>query len=140
MKYLLDTPLLIELTRAKSDEWVSRWFDVLDEEEICISILTVGEITRSIESEQSGERKRTLRAWLNDELLVRFHGKIIPLDLEIVTEWGRVAAETEEAGKPLSALDGLIAASVRARNLVLLTFNSEIFDGAGIEVSDPWKG
>jgi predicted nucleic acid-binding protein len=140
VKYLLDTPLLAELVRARSDEWLCRWIDAFNEDEIYLSALTVGEITRSIESEQGVERKSQLRAWLSDELLVRFHGKIIPLDLEILNEWGRVTAETEAAGKPLSALDGMIAATVRARGLVLITYNREVFSAAGIEVSDPWQG
>jgi len=140
VKYLLDTPLLVELVRAHPDEWVSHWIDAFDENEICLSVLTIGEISRSIESEPEVERKTELRQWLNDELLVRFHGKILPLDHEVFEEWGRVAAETEATGKPLSALDGLIAATVRARGLVLITYNREIFAGAGIEVSDPWQG
>jgi len=140
VKYLLDTPLLVELVRARPDEWVSHWIDAFDENEVCLSVLTIGEISRSIESEVDVERQTELRHWLNDELLVRFHGKILPLDHEVIEEWGRVAAETEAAGKPLSALDGLIAATVRARGLVLITYNREIFAGAGIEVSDPWQG
>lgn len=140
MKYLLDTPLLAELLRARPDEWISRWIDAFDEDEICLSILTMGEITKSIEGEQDNEKRSRLYTWLNDELLVRFHGKIIPLDLDVITEWGRVAAKTEAAGKQLSAMDGLIAATVRSRGLVLITFNREIFAEAGIEVSDPWQG
>lgn len=140
MKYLLDTPLLAELVRARSDEWVSRWIDAFNEDEICLSMLTIGEISRSIENEQDAERKKQLRTWMDDELLVRFHGKIIPLDLEILTEWGRVTAEAEAAGKPLSAMDGLMAATVRARGLVLITYSREVFSGVKIEVSDPWQG
>jgi predicted nucleic acid-binding protein len=140
VKYLLDTPLLAELLRSRSDEWVSRWVDAFNEDELCLSALTIGEITKSIESEPDATRKSRLYTWLNDELLVRFHGRVIPLDLEVIKEWGRVTAETETADKPLSAMDGLVAATVRARGLVLITYNREIFAGAGIEVSDPWQG
>ena len=140
MKYLLDTPLMAELLRSRPDEWISRWIDAFIEDEICLSILTIGEITKSIEGIEDAERRTQLYTWLNDELLVRFHGKVIPLDLDVITEWGRMAARTEAAGKPLSALDGLIAATVRTRGLVLITYNREVFAGAGIEVSDPWQG
>jgi predicted nucleic acid-binding protein len=140
VKYLLDTPLLAELVRSRADEWVSRWIDAFNEDEICLSMLTIGEISRSIETEQDEKNKSQLRTWLDEELLVRFHGKIIPLDLEVITEWGRVTSEAEAAGKPLSAMDGLIAATVRARGLVLITYNREVFSGVKIEVSDPWQG
>jgi len=140
VKYLLDTPLLSELMRAHSDDWLARWMDAFYEDEICLSALTIGEITRSIESEPDLVRKAELYRWLNEELLIRFHGRVIPLDMEIIMEWGRVSAECEAKGKPISALDGLIAATVRARGLVLITYNREIFSEAGIEVSDPWQG
>lgn len=140
MKYLLDTPLLVELVRAKADEWSSRWIDAFNEEEICLSVLTIGEISRSIESEPDTKRKAHLRKWLEEELLLRFHGKIIPLDQHVITEWGRVMVEAEMAGKPLSAMDGLVAATVRVRGLVLITYNREVYSGVQMEVSDPWQG
>lgn len=140
MKYLLDTPLLSELMRSHEDDWLVSWMDAFEEEDICLSALTIGEIVKTIEAEAEPDRKKALYLWLNDELLVRFHGRVIPLDMEIVVEWGRVSAECEVKGKPLSAVDGLIAATVRARGLVLITYNRDIFSAAGIEVSDPWQG
>ncbi len=140
MKYLLDTPLLGELMHAHADDWLVRWMDALNEDEVCLSVLTIGEIVKTIESEPELPRKTDLYRWLEDELLVRFHGRIIPLDMEIIMEWGRVSAQCEEKGKPISALDGMIAATVRARNLVLITYDREIYSEAGIEVSDPWQG
>lgn len=140
MKYLLDTPLLGELMRAHSDDWLTRWMDAFYEEEICLSALTIGEIVKSIEAEPDAVRKSDLYRWLNEELLVRFHGRVILLDMEIIMEWGRVSAECEAKGKPIFALDGLIAATVRSKGLVLITYNRELFSEAGIEVSDPWQG
>ena len=140
IKYLLDTPLLVELMRSRPEDWVSRWVDVFDEEEICISSLTIGEIARGIESEPDPGKRQRLQTWLSDELLVRFDGRIVDHNLGIMLERGRVAAETEAAGKPLSVVDGMIAATARSRGLVLITFNREVFSAAGIEVSDPWQG
>lgn len=125
---------------AHSDDWLVRWMDAFNEEDIFLSALTLGEIVKSIESEPDLLRKSELYHWLNEELLVRFHGRIIPLDMAVIMEWGKVSAECEEKGKPISALDGLIAATVRARGLVLITYNREIFAETGIEVSDPWQG
>lgn len=140
MKYLLDTPLLAELVRARPDDWVTRWMDAYDDEEIYLSLLTIGEIVKSIESEPDPEHRAALHRWLEEDLMVRFHGRIIPLDQQVIFEWGRVSAKAEARGKPLSAMDGLIAATVCAHQLVLITYNREIFAETGIEVSDPWRG
>lgn len=140
MKYLLDTPLLSELMRAHANDWLARWMDAFYEEDICLSAITIGEIVKSIETVSDPVRKEELYRWLDEELLVRFHSRIIPLDMEIIMEWGRLSAECEAKGKPISALDGLVAATVRARGLVLITYNRDVFSEAGIEASDPWQG
>lgn len=140
MKVLLDTPLLAELFRAHADDWVARWIDAFAEDEVYLSILTVGEIVRTIEAEPDAERRIELHHWVEDELLVRFHGRILPLDMEVITEWGRISAECENKGKPIGALDGMIAATARTRGLVLVTYNRDLFTATGIEVSDPWQG
>lgn len=140
MKILLDTPLMAELLRAHADDWVARWIDAFNEDEVYLSILTIGEIVRTIESESDADRKKDLYRWVEEELLVRFYGRIIPLDMEVITEWGRISAECEAKGSPMGALDGLIAATARARDLVLVTYNRDLFAQTGIEVSDPWQG
>lgn len=140
MKILLDTPLLAELLRAHADDWVARWIDAFTEDEVYLSILTIGEIVRTIEAETDGDRKKELYRWIDEDLLIRFHGRIIPLDLEVITEWGRISAECESKGKPIGALDGMIAATARARELVLVTYNRDLFIDTGVEVSDPWQG
>ena len=140
MKVLLDTPLLSELIRAHPEDWVARWIDAFDEDELFLSTLTIGEMVKTIESESNEDHKANFYLWLNEELLIRFHGKIIPLDTDIMIEWGKIKAESETRGKPLSTADALIAATARAKGLVLVTYNRELFSEAGIEVSDPWQG
>ena len=140
MRYLLDTRLLSELVRSKPGEWVANWFDVLDEQDVFLSSLTIGEIIKGIEHVESAEQRHHLYRWLEEDLLVRFHGRILPVDLRIIGEWGKLSAQFEKAGKKLSTLDGLIAATARVENLVLITHSVKDFEGAGIEVSDPWHG
>lgn len=140
MKFLLDTPLLSELLRAHTDDWSARWVDAFDEDEIYLSAITIGEVVQNIETESDPDRRQALYDWLNEELLVRFHGRIIEPDLETFIEWGKINAMMEGTGKSLSVVDALIAATVRAKGLVLITFNRDVFANLGLEVSDPWQG
>jgi hypothetical protein len=41
-----------------------------------------------------------LSEWLEDELLVRFTGKILPIDTAVVLVWGKLIADLEKQGKP----------------------------------------
>lgn len=140
MKYVLDTPLLAELIHAKPDDWITHWIDAFDEDEVFLSAVTINEIKTGIDNLEDIAQKEQIDHWLNNELLKRFEGKIIPVDEDDLIEGKKLVNETKTAGKPLSPLDGMIAATVRARGLVLITYNRELFSEAGIEVSDPWQG
>jgi len=140
LKFLLDTPLLAELLRAHAEDWSARWVDAFDEDEIYLSAITIGEVVQNIETEPDPDRRQALYDWLNEELLVRFHGRIIEPDLTTFIEWGKINVMTEGTGKTLSVVDALIAATVRVKGLVLITFNRDVFANLGLEVSDPWQG
>ena len=140
MKYVLDTPLLAELLHARPNDWITRWIDAFSEDEIYLSVVTIKEINNSIDKLEDVDQKKQLHLWLDNELLKRFHGKIIPIDKDVLAMRDKLVEETKTARKPLSPMDQLIAATVRARGLVLITYNREVFSEVGIEVSDPWQG
>ena len=72
------------------------------------------------------------------DLLVRFRGRILPLDIPILLTWGRLVASLEKEGKPLPAIDSLLAATSAQTGFTLVTRNTGDFEPAGIAVLDPW--
>lgn len=140
MKYVMDTPLLVEIIHAKPDDWITHWIDAINEDDIYLSAVTISEIDFCINKVEESIQKEHLKTWMEKEFLPRFKGKIIPIDEEIFKEWKDLVSELNDVQKPLSAFDALIAATVRAKRMVLITYNREVFSGTGIEVSDPWQG
>lgn len=53
--------------------------------------------------------------------------------------WGRLVADLEGKGRPLPAVDSLIAALALRHDLVLVTRNEKDFEGVGITITNPWK-
>ncbi|HEX9463302.1 MAG TPA: hypothetical protein VGB82_11950 [Alphaproteobacteria bacterium] len=49
-------------------------------------------------------------------------------------------ASREAAGRPMSALDGLIAATAAAHEFALVTRNTADFEGSVMSVVNPWGG
>ena len=49
MNYLLDTCVLSEFTRRQPDQQVIDWLNSVSEENLFISVITIGEIQRGIE-------------------------------------------------------------------------------------------
>jgi hypothetical protein len=53
-------------------------------------------------------------------------------------QWGQLTATLEAKGKPMSAMDSLIAASALSRGLALVTRNQDDFKHADVTVVNPW--
>ncbi|KXK12714.1 MAG: Toxin FitB [Chloroflexi bacterium OLB14] len=98
MKYLLDTCVISELISKQPNMKVVNFIDSLDQEDVYLSVITIGEIAKGIEKLPSSKRKRELENWLKENLLIDFEGNIIPLDTEILIRWGELSAKLEEIG------------------------------------------
>ena len=138
MRYLLDTNVISELVSKRPNAGVIRWIDSTDPERIHLSVVTIGELSKGIEKLQDSTRKDTLKAWLHDDLLVQFGGRIVALDIDVMLTWGRLVGRLEREGRPLSAMDSLIAALALHHGFSLVTRNEDDFRGTGVVILNPW--
>lgn len=138
MNYLLDTNVISELISKQPAARVTAWVDSVDQESIFLSVITIGELKKGVEKLPESNRKNQLNAWLEQDLLVRFQDQIIPLDLPVLLTWGAMYAELERKGKPLPAVDSLLAASALQHGLTLVTRDTADFEAAGISLYNPW--
>lgn len=139
MKVLLDTCVISELVSKKPNPKVVEYVDLLDPEDVYLSVITVGEIVKGIEKLPKSKRRQDLQAWLKDDLLVRFEGNIAALDTDVLIEWGALIARLESAGKTMPAIDSLIAATALAKKMTLVTRNVSDFEGTNVEIMNPWE-
>ncbi|MBB2837905.1 UNVERIFIED_ORG: hypothetical protein GGE64_001645 [Rhizobium etli] len=138
MRLLLDTNVLLEVTKPNLDMRVLAWLDKLDEDRSFISIVSVAEIRRGVALMDSGRKRDALAEWLARDLPQRFEGRIIPMDEPVALAWGDLMGPAKRNGRGLSSIDGLIAATAVAHDLTLATRNTRDFEGFGIELIDPW--
>jgi tRNA(fMet)-specific endonuclease VapC len=138
MNYILDTNVVSELVASEADPQVINWIDSIDSESVFLSVITIGEIKKGIEKLPDSKRKKTLESWLDEDLLVRFRGRILPLDIPVLLTWGRLVARLEREGKPIPAIDSLLAATSAQTGFTLVTRNTGDFEPAGISILDPW--
>jgi toxin FitB len=139
MKYLLDTNIISELIARQPDERVVAWVDVQDPASIYLSVITIGEIQKGIVKLPASKRKETLAAWLRDDLLARFSGRILSITSEVMLRWGELTGRLEQAGKPLPAIDSLIAAIALQGGYALITRNEDDFKDTGVMLINPWR-
>ena len=135
MSYLVDTNVLSELRRRKPDAGVVRWLEGRPATTLYLSVLTLGELRKGIEMFPEGTRKRRLLDWLEVDLPGFFIGRLLPIDAQIADRWGHLVAQ---AGRPLPAIDSLLAATALTHGLTLVTRNRRDFQHPGLVVIDPW--
>jgi predicted nucleic acid-binding protein len=75
---------------------------------------------------------------VNCDLKERFKDRIINFDLQVATIWGKIQARSESAGKALPAIDGMIAATGIANDLIIVTRNTSDMEISGASLLDPW--
>ena len=139
MRYLLDTNVVSELIAREPNPRVVRWVDDLDPHGVYLSVVTVGELQKGIEKLPDSRRKSDLRGWLEGDLLVRFDGRMLVLDVGAMLAWGAMMGRLERAGRPLPAMNSIIAALALHHDCTLATRNEADFEGTGVRVANPWR-
>jgi predicted nucleic acid-binding protein len=137
VSYLIDTNVISELRKGKrADPAVVAWFEGLADEEVFLSILTLGEIRRGIESIRRRDPRAAaaLDSWLG-RISEAYRERVLPIDRAIAEEWGRM-----NVPDPLPVVDGLLAATARVNGLTLATRNAADIARTGVEYLDPFAG
>ncbi len=135
MAYLLDTNVLSELRKSdRCDANVRAWARRIPASELWISVLSLGEIRKGIESLRRKDAPQcvVLERWLGI-VEQEFENHILPITEAIADEWGRL-----QARQSMSIVDSLIAATALVHNLTVVTRNAKDFKAADVPVVNPF--
>jgi len=136
LSYLLDTNVISELRKgARAAPNVRAWFSELADEEIFLSVLSIGEIRRGIENVRRRDPKSAtaLDSWLA-RLAEAHRDRILPIDRATAEEWGRM-----NVPDPLPVVDGLLAATAKVSGLTFATRNIADVEGSDVDLVDPFS-
>lgn len=135
MSYLLDTNVVSELVRRRPASAVTAWFEKIPDAALHLSVLSLGEIRQGVEALKDRAKKERLRLWLEQDLPAWFEDRLLPVSASVADRWGRLLAEV---GRPIPAIDSLLAATALHHELRLVTRNVRDFRFPGLEVVNPW--
>ena len=136
--FLLDTNVPSELTRIKPDRRVAQWLEEADDDELYLSVISIGEFCKGFTVHPEEHRRADLRKWLDNTLRPWFAGRILPVSEEVSERWGILEGQCQLKGLTLNAPDGIIAATALEYDLTIVTRNVKDFAGLGLTVFNPW--
>lgn len=139
MRFLLDTNVLSELVKRAPDPRVVAWINSQSSPDLMVSVLTLGELVKGVQSLSPGPRRDALRDWVSVELSSQLVGRLLPVDAAVAAAWGALAAFARRSGRALPVVDGLLLATASANDLMFATRNLRDCEGWGVEVLDPWS-
>ena len=126
--------MISETITKQPNQQVLDWLDAQLSETLYLSVIT---IAKGISKLPVSKRKESLTKWLNETLPHRFKNKILGLDIATMILWGNLVAELEQNGRPLPAMDSLIAATEVQNSLTLVTRNEKDFAGTKVLIINP---
>lgn len=138
--FLLDTNIPSELMRPSPEPKVQGWLAAQDIRTLFPSVVSIGEMEAGLTTLRDASRRARLEVSLARHLAYLFEGRVLPVTQSIAVRWGRLDGIRRMAGRPLSAPDGMIAATALEHGLALATRNVRDFADLGIEMVNPWTG
>jgi predicted nucleic acid-binding protein len=131
--YLLDTNVVSELRKQRPHGAVVGWLESIDDAQLYLSAVTLGEIQAGIEitRAQDTEKAKEIEAWLE---LVAGAYNVLPMDAAAFRAWARLMHGKSDTLYE----DAMIAATAKVHGLTVATRNVADFNALGLEVFNPF--
>jgi hypothetical protein len=136
---LLDTNVLSELMRPAPDPRVQGWADRLPHIAFCTAAVVAAELRFGVALLPTGERRRRISRAVDGLLRDVLGGRVLPFDVKSARHYAAFRAARQEAGRPVSVQDAMVAATAIAHGVeAIVTRNIADFEGCGLPLVDPW--
>jgi predicted nucleic acid-binding protein len=137
---VLDTNVVSELMKPaplRADS-VFAWVRARPLTTVFTTTVTLAEVLVGIGLLPEGRRKRSLHAGLERIAATVFPGRLLPFDDAAARLYAELFVVRRKRGLSTKSLDLQILAIAKSRSMAVATRNVADFEGAGIDVFDPW--
>jgi predicted nucleic acid-binding protein len=118
---------------------VLNWLNAQDTTSLYISSITIAEIGFGLYVMPAGNRRRLLHERFEQFVATAFDQRILSFDEDAARIYGEILGHRREIGRPMSNLDGQIAAIARSRGFGVATRNVKDFEECQILLVNPFS-
>jgi predicted nucleic acid-binding protein len=132
--FLLDTNVVSELRRVRPHAAVLAWLEGVDDSDLHLSAVSIGEIQAGIEitREQDQDKAIEIEKWL-EEVAQTFN--VVSMDARAFRCWARLMHRKSDD----LIEDAMIAATALTHNLTVVTRNVRDFAVLGVPTLNPFE-
>jgi predicted nucleic acid-binding protein len=131
--YLLDTNVISEFRRPRPHGVVLAWLSAVDDADLNISAVTLGEIQAGIEltREQDATKAAVIERWA-DQVADTYN--VLPMTAEVFRLWAKLMHKQSDTVYE----DAMIAATALVNKLAVVTRNVNDFERFGVKIINPF--
>lgn len=118
---------------------VINWLDQQETTKLFISTISIAEISYGLNALPEGRRRVQLVQAFNKAIIESFKHRVLSFDESAAYTYGKIMSKRKELGRPLSILDGQIAAIAYTQGSAIATRNVNDFTECGVEIINPFN-
>jgi toxin FitB len=135
---ILDTNIISEPPRTGADSRVLDWLNDQEAGQLHLTTPTIAEMAKGAEVFFLKTKSPRHQLYL-EHVVGTYRGRILGFDLEASRLFGRVVAQRQMVGRPISVMDAMIAAIAIAHGATLATRNARDFEGLDLKLANPFE-
>ncbi len=135
---ILDTNVLSALMRTSPEQVVVRWLDQQAPETLWTTSITVFEVQFGLATLPAGRRRSALQEAFAELIHTDLGRRVLDFDGAAAAQAAALAAQRQQAGRPVDMRDTQIAGIALARRAGIVTRNVRHFEGLTVAVHNPW--
>ncbi len=135
---ILDTNIISEFMTSQPKKSVLEWLNAQDSMALYLTTISIAEIGFGLRIMSNGKKRRLLDDRFRQFAATAFKSRILSFDEAAARVYGDIKGYRKEIGRPLSDLDGQIAAIARAKEFIVATRNIKDFEECGVKLINPF--
>ncbi len=139
MIYVFDTNVISEVMKDAPHPAVAAWLRICPPEAMFTTAISRSEIIFGIRRLPDSAKRSRLERAAHAMFVQEFDGRVLPFDTLAADIYADLRIARTQAGRPLAAEDGMIAAIAKTQGATVVTRDTGGFDGCGITFINPWE-